>query len=112
VTPTPLELAAAWRAQADAYERDGQPGAVLLRRVATELEANWEGWWHALLDVATAAGESGYSEDRLRELCRQDQLRHVRRGARILIRRCDLPRHPTAPEHPAIQALAGAPPRP
>jgi hypothetical protein len=36
---TRTDLVARWRAQADDYERDGQPGAMVLKRVADELEA-------------------------------------------------------------------------
>ena len=76
------ELVARWRAQADAYETDGQSGAALLRRVATELEEALLA--HALetLTVAEAAQESGYSASQLRR----------RFPGQRTIRRADLPR--------------------
>ena len=63
---TARELVARWRAQAEAYEQDGQPGAAVLRRVAGELEA--ELLQHELeeLPISQAAAESGYSASALR----------------------------------------------
>ena len=93
--PALAALVARWRAQADAYEADGQPGASLLRRVATELEEALRA--HALeaLTVAEAARESGYSAS---------QLRRRVPGPRA-IRREDLPRKARGANGPD---LAGA----
>ena len=60
------ELVAAWRVQADAYERDGQPGAALLRRVAAELEQALTRAELEELTIPDAARETGYSESQLR----------------------------------------------
>ena len=98
-----------WRAEADAYARDGVPGhAALLRRVADELATAWSAWWTAERTVGEGAAESAYSADRLRELVREGKL-PARRAADggLRLRRCDLPRRPgvSAPL-PAVQALA------
>ncbi len=124
---TPLDLAERWRREADAYERDGAPsgrgipitdlaekwrdeGAVLRRygqdrladlceRHADDMEAAFES--HAIqeLTIAQAADESGYSEDRLRELVREGRIPDNRppgSQGEMRIRRCDLPRKPGA----------------
>ena|SRR2546425_5133389 len=93
-----LGLLERWRAEADAYARDGVPGhAALLRRVADELAAAWHAWWTAELTVGEGAAESAYSADRLRELVREGKL-PARRAAdgELRVRRCDLPRRPGA----------------
>lgn len=96
------------RTEAEAFERVGAlvSGAKVCRDVVQRLEREWEAWWTEALCVRDAATESGYSEDRLRELARDGALRHTRRGRAIYVRRCDLPRHPTAPERPAVETLA------
>ena len=106
-----LGLVERWRGEADAYARDGVPGhAALLRRVADELEAAWRTWWTEGLSIAQAVIESGYSEDRLRELVREGKLpdaRPVGSRGEMRIRRCDLPRRPSAaPAASAVEALA------
>lgn len=63
---TLAELVARWRAEADAYEQDGQPGAALLRRVAAELDAALRREALEELTIAQAAAESGYSASQLR----------------------------------------------
>ncbi|HEX9282365.1 MAG TPA: hypothetical protein VEK77_13080 [Gemmatimonadales bacterium] len=78
----PLALVARWRAQAAAYEQDGQPGAALLRRVAEELERAQREHALAELTMAQAAAESGYSASQLRK----------RFPGRRTVRRLDLPR--------------------
>jgi len=91
---TANDLVSRWREQAAAYERDGQPGAKLLRRVADELENMWSDWYIEPLTIAQAARESGYTEDYLRDLVRDGTLHAVRFADRgpIRIRRCDCPR--------------------
>ncbi len=95
------------RAEADAFERVGAMVSApqAYRDVADRLERAWEAWWTEALCVRDAATDSGYSEDRLRELAREGALRHTRQGRAIYVRRCDLPRHPTAPERPVVEAL-------
>ncbi len=68
-------------------------------RAADELESKFRGWWLGTLSVADAAAASGYSEERLRELARDGKLPASRaaEGGPMLLRRCDLPRRPTAP---------------
>lgn len=97
------------RSEADVYERDRAmlDGGRVLRRVADRIEDHFAQWWTEQLDTVGAAAESGYSEDHLRTLIREGRLRHTRNGRKILIRRCDLPRHPTPPESRAVTLLKG-----
>jgi hypothetical protein len=71
--------------------------AQACEHVAAELEADWRAWWLAGLTVAEAAAESGYSEERLREMARDGTLPH-RKGdgsrGHLTIARRDLPRRP------------------
>jgi hypothetical protein len=65
--------------------------------VAETLEAKFRAWWLAQLTVSEAAQESGYSEERLREMAREGILPHQKgKGTRshIGIARRDLPRRP------------------
>jgi hypothetical protein len=70
-------------------------------QVAADLEADFRAWWLAELTVSEAARESGYSEERLREMARDGTLPH-RKGegerAHVMIARCDLPKRPKTPE--------------
>lgn len=71
--------------------------AQACEQVATELEADWRAWWLAGLTVSEAATESGYSEERLREMARDGTLPHEKgEGSRghLTIARRDLPRRP------------------
>jgi hypothetical protein len=71
--------------------------AQACEQVAVELEADWHAWWLAGLTVGEAAAESGYSEERLREMARDGTLPH-RKGdgtrGHLTISRSDLPRRP------------------
>ena len=60
------QLVSRWRDQAAAYEQDGQPGASLLRRVATDLEGALR--QHALeeLTPTEAAREEGCNPSTIR----------------------------------------------
>src|SRR5712691_9072169 len=79
-------LAGQWRREANQYERDGVPGhAVLLRRVATELERARRTHELEELTFVHAAAESGYSAAHLRRLF----------PARQTVPRGSLPRKPT-----------------
>lgn len=102
------EMVARWRTEVALFRRRGAlEAAETLDDCARECERTFDAWWHEPLDIPAAAAESGYSADHLRELARSGQLRHSRDGHRVLVRRCDLPRHAVAPEHPAVTALAG-----
>ena len=98
------------RRDAERYEGDGAlvRADVVLRRLAHEVEDWWHGWNEELLDVSAAAAQSGYSEEHLRELVRQGKLRRGRPGRPILLRRCDLPRHPVPPIHPVVENLSNS----
>jgi hypothetical protein len=65
--------------------------------IRTELEARFRRWWLAQLTIGEAAKESGYSEERLREMTRDGSLPHQKsNGARghTTVARCDLPKRP------------------
>jgi hypothetical protein len=85
--------------------------AQCCERVAQELEDDFRSWWLQSLTVAEAAAESGYSEERLREMTREGTIPHVKgEGARghLEIARCDLPRRPASPKRdPSVTKLAG-----
>jgi hypothetical protein len=77
--------------------------AQTCERNAQDLEDSCRGWWLAELTVADAAKESGYSEERLRQMARDGDLPHAKaEGSRghVLIARCDLPRRPKPPVSP------------
>ena len=85
------DLVAQWREQASAYDRDGQPGAKLLRRVADELEQMWSDWSTEPLTIAQAARESGFSKAHLRRLVAEGKLPDVAAEGETMVRRGDLP---------------------
>ena len=90
------QLPGEWRTEADLFEECGSEGlAKLLRRCAAQLEQRYEAELMEELPVPVAAHVSGYSAEHLRVLIRAGELRAVRRGGRIFIRRADLPRKPT-----------------
>jgi hypothetical protein len=71
--------------------------AQTCERNARDLEDSFRAWWLADLTVADAAKESGYSEERLREMARDGALPHKKgQGERghVTVARCDLPRRP------------------
>jgi hypothetical protein len=82
--------------------------AQAFERIAQELEDAFRSWWLESLTVAEAAAESGYSEERLREMAREGLLPHAKGdGSRghLRIARCDLPRRPVA--HGRAPTLSG-----
>jgi hypothetical protein len=84
-----------------AYGAEGQAAAC--DRNAQHLEDEWRAWWLADLTVAQAAAESGYSEERLREMTRDGALPHKKGDGpkgQLLIARRDLPRRPVPIETP------------
>ncbi len=123
VDPTP----AIRRMPADAFvaafvARLGDHAGLLLRygaaeaaatcaAVADELERAFAVWWNEELGVAEAAGESGYSEDRLRQLVRQGRIPDQRAPGsqgEIRVRRSDLPRRPPSRVRDPADALASS----
>jgi hypothetical protein len=70
-------------------------------RIAQDLEEEFRAWWLAELTVNEAAEESGYSEERLREMARAGTIPH-RKGegdkGHVMIARKDLTKRPRAPE--------------
>jgi hypothetical protein len=66
-------------------------------QISIDLGVEFRTWWLAELSVAEAAAESGYCEERLREMARQGSLPHQKGDGtkgRLTIARCDLPRRP------------------
>lgn len=96
------EFVAKLRAKAVELRAYGAPDpAQTSERVAQDLEDSFRAWWLAELTVSEAATESGYSEERLREMARDGTLPHRKgQGERghVVIARCDLPRRPKPPE--------------
>jgi hypothetical protein len=83
------------------YGAEGQAAAC--ERNARDLEDEWRAWWLADLTVAQAAEESGYSEERLREMARDGALPHKKGNGpkgQLLVARRDLPRRPKATDAP------------
>jgi hypothetical protein len=68
-------------------------------QIASDLEANFRAWWLEELPVTLAAAECGYSADRLREMCRENELPHTGDGIKSHYRlsRRDLPRKARRP---------------
>lgn len=64
--------------------------------IADELESAFRRWWLEDMTVAEAREESGYSEERLREMVREGTLPAGRNAphGQLRLRRCDLPRRP------------------
>lgn len=96
---TPLEkLVERLRSEAELLRRRGlEREARLEESIAEEVEAAFRDWRQEELTVAEAAGESGYSKERLRELVRERKIPDPRppdSQGEIRIRRCDLPRKP------------------
>lgn len=76
--------------------------AQAIERSAQDLASAFREWWLSDLTVIEAAEESGYSEERLRQLARNREIPHKKNGAKgskghLMIARCDLPRRPKAP---------------
>ncbi|KPK80428.1 MAG: hypothetical protein AMS25_09055 [Gemmatimonas sp. SM23_52] len=89
------DLVVRWRAEAQrlrVLEAHGQ--AAALEQAANELEAEIAAHESALLTIAEAAEESGYSEEHLRRLARDGDLPVERANgskSRMRVRRGDLP---------------------
>lgn len=93
-------------AELKAYGASGAGQAC--ERIAQDLEEEFRAWWMAHLTVSEAAEESGYSEERLREMAREGSLPHHKRdGPRghITIARCDLPQRPKMRLPQSMEAL-------
>lgn len=95
-TLSPLrDLAESWREDAARFRQyDAEKLAAACDLHADALEDRLRSWWSERLTVAEAAVWSGYSEDRLRTLAREDRLSAFRENGRIWIPRCALPRKP------------------
>jgi hypothetical protein len=76
-------------------------------RIAADLGSEFRRWWLAEMSVAEAALESGYTEERLRELARTGEIPSKRPGSgrHLVIARCDLPRRPKPKADDAVTSL-------
>ncbi len=100
---------ATFRGQAEQLTRFGaRAQAEAVERCAEELEGAARRWWLEELSVAEAAAESGYSEERLRELVREGKVEgHGDGEARsIRVRRCALPKKPAPPRSRELTQVA------
>lgn len=97
----PLEgLPGQWRDEADTLRGYGAEGqAETLKRCASELDIALRAFQREELTLRQAAGWSGYSVKRLRELVHEGKIPDNRPDGSqgtIRVRRCDLPRKPAA----------------
>ncbi len=108
---TPLDLAEKWRALAAQQRQLGAEGqACTFEHCARELNAALKSVAHEELTIAEAAAESGYSEEQLRRLVRNDKLQaQPRAGPRshLRIRRRDLPKRPKKRESSPSTCASG-----
>jgi hypothetical protein len=92
-----IELIAHWRETADTLASHGaNQAAVTCMLHASELEAALRAHDEELLDLATAATESGYSADRLRHMIAEGTIANAGRKGAPRVRRSDLPRRKTS----------------
>jgi DNA-directed RNA polymerase specialized sigma24 family protein len=87
----------AFRTRAEVLARYGaREAATSLSSAAEDLEGAFRRWWLEQLTIAEAAGEAGYSEERMRELIREGRLEGGRATdtGPLRVRRCDLPKKP------------------
>jgi helix-turn-helix protein len=105
---TPEEFVSGFVAQlrgkaADLRSFGASDSAQTCERNAQDLEDACRAWWLAELTVADAAKESGYSEERLRQMARDGELPHKKGDGskgHLRIARRDLPHRPKAVEAP------------
>jgi len=99
---------AAWREQAERFEKHRCAEAAATYRVAAdELERDLDSWENELLSIKEAAAESGYCEETLRRRVRKGEIAAERsngKNSHPRLRRGDLPtkpiRHdPASPSH-------------
>ena len=90
-----LKLADEWRSQAEMLLRySDERGATACELHAKELEAVWNRWQSEELRIAEASAESGYTEDGLRRLVREEKIPNAGRPNSPRIRRADVPKKP------------------
>lgn len=86
-----------WTRMEGIMENHGVPaGARAYAHARRELEAVHHRLWEKELSVAQAAEVSGYSEEHLRRLFKEGDLRGAKRDGRIWLFREDLPMKPRA----------------
>ncbi len=89
------QLAEQWEKEAKAYERDGQPGAAILRRVAEQVVKKAQEWLtKEPLTLREASIESGFTETHLQRLIHDGKLENVGEPRSPRVLRQDLPRKP------------------
>jgi hypothetical protein len=92
---------------ADLAKYGAEGHAQLCAQIASELESEFHEYWLTELPITEAAKESGYSEDRLRKMVRDNVLPHRKGGGtkgHLFIARKDLPKRPQAQE-PALSSV-------
>jgi hypothetical protein len=95
--PFPPALVIRWRELADILRAEGCIEVAAAReRCATELENCLDSLNGEKLSITFAARESGYSEESLRRMLRENPSLNVGRKGKPLIRRADLPRKAVA----------------
>ena len=101
-SPALVELLQRWGARAEDAQRIGAtaPIANVVRDLMRELEETTRAEADELLDLTTAAKESGYSDRALRAKLAAGEIENRGAKHRPRIRRGDLPRK-TAPKAPA-----------
>jgi excisionase family DNA binding protein len=94
MTMTRDELRLRWSARRAEWHqvRAFVDGASVCEQVLADLEYLWHGEDEAELTLEEASNLSGYSEDHLRRLVRENRLPSLRRGRRLFFRAGDLPR--------------------
>lgn len=104
---------ARWRARLGDYRRIPAwvDGAKLCEELLSDFELLSNTESDALVDLARAAADSGYSPDHLRRLAREKKLPVQRRGRSLWFRSGDLPKKPpriAPPLEPGYDAIADA----
>jgi len=94
---SPQEFMAKWTELATGFRRRRVlvDGALLLDEVLTDFRLVARGHADELLNLRTAARESGYSADHLGRLVHEGKIPNAGRPHAPRIRRADLPRKPT-----------------
>lgn len=92
------------RAELDTLCRLGfDEEADRLARIVDRLEDAFRAWRTQPLSIPQAKEETGYGDEYLRELCRQNRLPAEKVGGEWRVRRCDLPRKPA--EGPSLSVV-------
>ncbi len=90
-----LNLAEEWRTHGEMLARYGDKrGATACDLHARQLAAAWAEWQSETLTIAQVATDSGYSQEHLRRLVREEEIPNAGRPNAPRIRRADVPKKP------------------